>query len=126
MQGPALSTVTGTTCPSGRNTCVIPIFFPKIPGLINSPGVSSQESESRRILASRHSDSWLLTPRRFTSLPLPKRLDLDVHASRQIQFHQRIHGVLGRLENIEQALVRTDLKLLPAFFVHVRRAQHRV
>src|SRR5258708_14362185 len=32
--GPALSTVTGTTCPSARNTCVIPIFFPKIPGLM--------------------------------------------------------------------------------------------
>ena len=31
---PAFSTVTGTTCPSGRNTCVIPIFLPKIPGLI--------------------------------------------------------------------------------------------
>src|SRR5437762_3230115 len=30
----ALSRVTGTTCPSGRKICVIPIFLPKIPGLI--------------------------------------------------------------------------------------------
>jgi hypothetical protein len=27
--------VTGTTCPSGRNTCVMPIFLPRIPGVIS-------------------------------------------------------------------------------------------
>src|SRR5215471_3294675 len=36
MHGPAFSSVTGTTCPSGRNTCVIPIFLPRIPGLIKT------------------------------------------------------------------------------------------
>jgi hypothetical protein len=28
--------VTGTTCPSARNTWLIPIFLPKIPGLIST------------------------------------------------------------------------------------------
>src|SRR5581483_2464468 len=104
-QGPALSTVTGTTWPSGRNTCVIPIFLPKIPGLI--------------------SDSGRDMPRPYL-FAASKCLDLHVHARRQIQLHQRIHRILRRLENIEQALVRPDFKLLPALLVHVRRPQHCV
>src|ERR1039457_4386872 len=36
MHGPAFSSVTGTTCPSGRNNCVIPIFLPRIPGLMST------------------------------------------------------------------------------------------
>src|SRR5581483_284064 len=103
--GPALSRVTGTTCPSGRNTCVIPIFLPKIPGLI--------------------SDSGRDMPRPYL-FAASKCLDLHVHARRQIQLHQRIHRILRRLENIEQALVRPDFKLLPALLVHVRRPQHCV
>src|SRR5215471_3430456 len=99
MQGPALSTVTGTTCPSGRKTCVIPIFFPKIPGLISQ----SQGEE------------WL-----SALLPFPKSLNFNVHTRGQIELHQRIHRVLGRLEDIEQTLVRANLKLLPALLVHVR------
>src|ERR1700692_966544 len=104
MQGPALSRVTGTTCPSGRNTCVIPIFLPRIPGLIKS----LKKPEHR-------SPSWL--PASGCYLPFPKSLDLDVYPRRQIELHQRIHGVLSRLENIEQTLVRPDLKLLPALLI---------
>ena len=44
---------------------------------------------------------------------LAKRLDLDVDACRQIQLHQRIHGLRRRLEDVDQALVRSDLELLP-------------
>ena len=36
-QGPTWSTVTGTTFPSSRKTCVIPTFLPKIPGDITTP-----------------------------------------------------------------------------------------
>src|SRR5690242_7290021 len=103
--GPALSTVSGTTWPSGRNTCVIPIFLPKIPGLISNSG----RDMSRPYL-----------------FAAAKRLDLYVYARRQIQLHQRIHRVLRRLKNIEQALVGPDFKLLPALFIHVGRTKHRV
>jgi hypothetical protein len=43
---------------------------------------------------------------------LAKRLNLDIHACRQIELHQRIHSLLRGLENIEQTLVGTNLELL--------------
>src|SRR5436309_1453358 len=55
-----------------------------------------------------------------------ERLDLDVHSSRKVKLHQRIHGLRRRIENIQQALVRADLELLARFLVHVRRTQYRV
>jgi hypothetical protein len=42
----------------------------------------------------------------------PKRLDLDIDAGRKIELHQRIDRLLRGLQDIEQALVRADLKLL--------------
>ena len=60
------------------------------------------------------------------SLFFSKRLDLDVHARRQIQLHQRVHRLRRRLENIEQPLVRPDLELLPRLLIDVRRAQNRI
>src|SRR5664279_4029285 len=104
MHGPAFSTVTGTTCPSARNTCVIPIFLPKIPGLIF-------HSRSRSLARPPDVSAWPLAPGPWPLLTFSERLDFHVHAGRKIQLHQRIHGVLGRLENIEQTLVRADLKL---------------
>jgi len=56
---------------------------------------------------------------------LSERLNLDVHASRQIELHQRIHRLLRRLQNIEEPLVRPYFKLFPGLLVHVRRAQNR-
>jgi hypothetical protein len=35
---------------------------------------------------------------------LLNRLDLNVHASRQIELHQRVHGLLRRLEDVDQRL----------------------
>src|SRR3954462_14735541 len=55
---------------------------------------------------------------------LAKRLDLDVDAGRQIELHQRVDRLRGRLENVDQPLVRPDLELLARLLVHVRRAQH--
>src|SRR5690606_15636648 len=52
-------------------------------------------------------------------------LDLHVHASREVELHERIQRLLGGLENVEEALVGADLELLAALLVHVRRAQHR-
>src|SRR5271165_3234341 len=57
---------------------------------------------------------------------LPKRLDLDVHTCRQLQLHERVHRLLRRLENVEEALMGADLELLPRLLVHVGRAQHAI
>src|SRR5579864_9178180 len=55
-----------------------------------------------------------------------KRFDFDVHSRRQVELHQRVHGLLRGFKNIQQALVRTNLKLLARLFVHVRRTQHAI
>src|SRR5208283_5020309 len=55
------------------------------------------------------------------SSPLFK-FDLDVHARRQVELAQRVNRLLGRLEDIEQALMGADLKMLARLLVHVRRA----
>ena len=57
---------------------------------------------------------------------LAEGFDLDIHARWKIELHQRVHRLLRRLENIEQALMRADLELLPRFLVDVRRTQHAI
>ena len=56
----------------------------------------------------------------------PERLDLHIHAGRQVELHQRVHRVLRRLQDVDQALVRADLKCLARLLVHVRGAQHAI
>src|SRR6185295_1052428 len=57
---------------------------------------------------------------------LPRRLtlelDLDIDAGRQVELHQRVDGLGGRLDDIEQPLVGAYLELLAALLVDVRRA----
>src|SRR6266436_3679593 len=48
-------------------------------------------------------------------------LDLDVNTGRQIELHQRIDGLRGRIDNVEKTLVRAHLELLAALLVDVRR-----
>src|SRR5580693_9895784 len=57
---------------------------------------------------------------------LLKGLNFDVHAGWQIQLHQRVHGLLCRLKNVDEALVRANLERLARLLVHVRRTQHAV
>src|ERR1700756_5660502 len=52
-------------------------------------------------------------------------LDLHVHARGEIELAEGIDGLLRRLEDVEQALVGSDLELLARFLVDVRRAVHR-
>src|SRR5689334_6478109 len=52
--------------------------------------------------------------------------DLDVDARRQVELHQGVEGLLGRLEDVEQPLVRADLELLARLLVGMRRPQHAV
>src|SRR5262249_41723833 len=135
MQGPACSRVTGTTCPSGRNTCVIPIFLPRIPGLISKlqgPGVKGQGPDLLRSALPTHigptnSNHYFQLPSATASAASPTSgprslaphsasslaecLNLYVHTSRQIQLHQRVHCLLRGFQNVEQTFVRSDFKL---------------
>src|ERR1700759_1357395 len=60
-----------------------------------------------------------MTPvRTFRSL----QLDLDVHARRQVELHQRVHGLGSGVDNVEQTLMRPDFELFAALLVDVSRA----
>src|SRR5687768_15657651 len=50
-------------------------------------------------------------------------LDLYIHSGRQIELHQRIDSLVGRVDDIHQSQVRTDLELVARSLVDVRRAQ---
>ena len=55
------------------------------------------------------------------------KLDVDgnIHAGRQVQLFELIYSLSGRFDDVDQALVRADFKLLHRFLVYVRRAIHR-
>src|SRR5439155_24982076 len=44
----------------------------------------------------------------------------------EVELHQRVERLLRRLEDVEQALVRTDLELFARLLVSVRGPQHAV
>src|SRR5215831_15680049 len=48
-------------------------------------------------------------------------LDLDVDAGGQIELHEGIDGLRGRIDNVEKALVSAHLELLAALLVNMRR-----
>src|SRR5829696_5744572 len=54
------------------------------------------------------------------------RLDLDVHARRQVQPLQRIHGPRRGLLDVYEALVRVQLEVLAGILVLERTPDHRV
>ena len=47
-------------------------------------------------------------------------LDLDVHASGQIELRQRVHRLCAAVENVDHTLVRLQLELLARLLVDVR------
>src|SRR5438309_942911 len=49
------------------------------------------------------------------------KLDFDVDTGRQIELHQRVHGLRCRIDNVEKTLVGAHLELLSALLVDVRR-----
>src|ERR1700733_656403 len=49
-------------------------------------------------------------------------LDFDVDARGQVELAQRVDGLLGRLEDVEQTFMRTNFKMLARLLVDVRRA----
>src|SRR6201986_5368041 len=48
-------------------------------------------------------------------------LDLDVDARGEVELHQRVHGLRGRIDDVEQALVGAHLELLAALLVDMPR-----
>src|SRR5271157_4843368 len=64
----------------------------------------------------------------FSSLPIrgPSSLYLDVHSRREVQLHQGIQRLLGRLQNIQQPLVNPYLELLTGLLVNMGGPQHRI
>ena len=52
-------------------------------------------------------------------------LDLDVHAGGEIELHQRVHRLRGRLHDVEQAEMGPHLELLAALLIDVRGAVDR-
>src|SRR5688572_10977279 len=71
-----------------------------------------------------------LAPRMpFTCLSMSSQslqLDLDVDAGRQVEAHERVDGLGGRVDDVDQSLVRTHLEVLARVLVLVRRADHAV
>src|SRR5262249_56992314 len=51
-------------------------------------------------------------------------LDLHVDAGGEVELAEGVDRLLRRLEDVEQALVGTDLELLTRLLVDVRRAVH--
>src|SRR5687768_10726259 len=54
------------------------------------------------------------------------QLDLDVDAGREFELHQRVHGLVVRIDDVEDALVRAGLVLVAGVLVDVRRYQDGV
>src|SRR5450830_318805 len=52
------------------------------------------------------------------------QLDFYINASRQIQLHQCIDSLVGRINDIHQTLVRTDFELIARSLVDVRGTQN--
>src|SRR4029453_2605955 len=48
------------------------------------------------------------------------QLDLDVDASREFELHQRVHGLVVGVDDVEHALVRAGLVLVTRVLVDVR------
>ena len=54
------------------------------------------------------------------------QLDLDVDASRELELHQRVHGLVVGVDDVEHALVRAGLVLVARVLVDVRRDEDGV
>ena len=54
------------------------------------------------------------------------QLDLNVNTSRELEFHQGIHGLVVRIDDIKHALMRAGLILVSRVFIDVWRHQDGV
>src|SRR3954451_10378054 len=62
--------------------------------------------------------------RSVCSIPYGSELDFHVYARGEVELHERIDRLRGRIDDVEDALVGAHLELLARFLVDVRRAEH--
>ena len=74
-----------------------------------------------------HADRSRITAARIGHYNVETRLqlDLDVNAGGELQAHESLDRLVGRLQNVDQTLVRAGLELLTAVLVLVDSAQDR-
>ena len=71
-------------------------------------------------------DNARISPMVSCLLPFMRlKLDFNLNAGRQLNVHQRIHSLLGGLDDVDESLVRAHLKLLTAILVLVHSAEDR-
>src|SRR3954465_6687905 len=58
--------------------------------------------------------------------PFMSELDLDVDTGREVEPHERVDRLRGRRMDVDQALVRTHLEVLPRVLVLEGRTDHAV
>src|SRR6186713_1291078 len=97
--GVASMRVTGTETPSAVKTRVMPHLRPTNP---------------------------MLMARALFPIPRSVELDLHVDTGREVELHQRVHGLVVRIDDVEHALVRARLVLVARVLVGVRRYQDGV
>ena len=51
------------------------------------------------------------------------QLDLHIHSGRQIKLHERVDRFIGRVDNVHQTLVGTNLHLIATGFIDMGRTQ---
>src|SRR3954468_11286482 len=90
-------TVTGTTLLLSSQTWVMPSLVPSSPFTLRSKVMSSTSE-----------------------------LDLDVHAGRQVEPHERVNRLRGGVDDVDETLVRAHLKVLAGVLVLVGRADDAV
>src|SRR5215467_10400190 len=65
---------------------------------------------------------WARRPVRMAASVL--QLDFDIDARGEVELHQRVHGLRGRIDDVQEPLVGADLELLAALLVDMRRTVH--
>src|SRR5699024_7696430 len=96
--GVASIRVTGMDLPSSVNTRLMPALRPTIPSEYFFAVMSMASGQ----------------------------LDLDVDAGRELELHQRVHGLVIGVDDVEHALVRAGFILVARVLVDVRRSQDGV
>src|SRR5436190_23319600 len=97
-------------------------------GFVLTPGLRIGVAPSNSALRSPTGGGLL---RSRTTLPSGTALyglylDLDVDAGGEVEALERLHGLAGGLDDVDQPLVDPHLEMLAAVLVLVRRADHAV
>src|SRR5947207_5587938 len=107
------STVTGTALPSSAKTRVMPTLRPTNPRLISVSFIVAR-------IAPGTGCYWPAVNTRLL------QLDFHVDTRRQIEFHQLVNRLVGRVDDVHQPQMRANLELIARSLVHMRRTQDAV